>query len=74
MNVEEMLKQTPLAVAIKLHTDTFGYPPEFEGRVQLGDPLIASEIHNSIAKKEPYMKESPREQQNEDGSITFIDW
>ena len=42
--IEKILSQNPLSVAIKLHTDTFGYPPEFYGRTEIGDPDLAEEV------------------------------
>ena len=72
--IEKILSQTPLAVAIKLHTDTFGYPPEFAGRTEIGDPLLAQEVHKSIAKGEPYDDYTPRIRQNEDGTTTMTEW
>jgi hypothetical protein len=69
--IEKILSQNPLSVAIKLHTDTFGYPPEFAGRTRIGDPVLAVEVHKSIAKGEPYDEYVPRVQQNEDGTTTI---
>jgi|TARA_R110000824_G_scaffold100886_1_gene239723 hypothetical protein len=74
MKLKEILSQTPLAKAIELHIDTFGYPPEFSRRTTLGDSLVAEEVHRAIAKREPYKEDISRVQQNEDGSTTFINW
>ena len=71
MDIEKILSQTPLAVAISLHENTFGYPPEFHGRTEIGDPVLAQEVHKSIAKGEPYDEYVPRVQQNEDGTTTI---
>ena len=69
--IEKILSQLPLSVAIKLHTDTFGYPPEFRGRTEIGDPDLAEEVHKSIAKGVPYDEYTPRVKQNEDGTTTI---
>ena len=69
--IEKILNKNPLSVAIKLHKDIFGYPPEFHGRTRIGDPVLAVEVHKSIAKGEPYDEYVPRVQQNEDGTTTI---
>ena len=69
--IEKILSKNPLSVAIKLHTDIFGYPPEFHGRTRVGDPDLAEEVHKSIAKGVPYDEYTPRVKQNEDGTTTI---
>ena len=72
--IEKILSQLPLSVAIKLHTDTFGYPPEFYGRTEIGDPDLAEEVQKSIAKGVPYDDSAPRIQYNKDGTTTMYEW
>lgn len=71
---EKLFSHNPLYVAIKLHTDTFGYPPEFRGMTEVGDPDLAEEVQKSIAKGVPYDDSAPRVQHNKDGTTTVWEW
>jgi hypothetical protein len=72
--IEKILSSSPLAVAISLHEDAFGYPPEFGGKTEIGDPVLAEEVHKSIAKGEPFIVDAPRVEEHEDGSFTLTAW
>jgi|TARA_Y100000296_G_C5170578_1_gene257068 hypothetical protein len=74
MDIEKILSQTPLAVAISLHEKTFGYPPEFRGFTEMGDSSLAEEIHKSMAKGVPYDDSESQIQKNEDGTTTVWEW
>ena len=69
--IEKILSSSPLAVAISLHEDAFGYPPEFGGKTEIGDPVLAEEVHKSIAKGEPFIVDAPQFIEHEDGSFTL---
>jgi hypothetical protein len=69
--IEKILSRSPLAVAIRSHEKKFGYPPEFGGKTQIGDPILAEEVHKSIAKGEPFIVDAPQFIEHEDGSFTL---
>ena len=72
--IEKILSRSPLAVAIRSHEKKFGYPPEFGGKTEVGDPILAEEVHKAIARNEPFIQEAPRFQEHEDGSFTLTAW